>query len=97
MPQKLITAPTPKKGQVWVSNDKRDSNPQYMMIVGFDTNPRGGSGGLPPAGAQYARLAPCGANGVVIPGTRIRRIRVDRLRPTANGYRTVSGPGVDGE
>lgn len=79
------TTPTPAVGQVWQDNDPRAEG-RYLRIVDID--------------ASRATARPVtydSTTGVVadLPGTRPSRIRLDRFRPTSNGYRYVGQDGDD--
>lgn len=85
----MITAPAVEVGQVWADNDKRlkeDYRERSVRVLELveSTDPFGH------AKIRKARV-------VDIDTGRVSLIRVDRFRPTATGYRFVSGPAVEVE
>ncbi|MFF5473378.1 DUF6354 family protein [Streptomyces achromogenes] len=74
----MTDTPTPAPGQIWQDNDKRAYGRQLRIIEIDNTH------------AICELYTPRDGGGFTRPGRRTR-IRLDRLRPTATGYRYISG------
>ena len=75
----MTQTPAPAVGQIWQDNDKRADN-RLIWIERTDTT------------HAHVRQVALTADGkpVPLPGVRRTRIRLDRFRPTATGYRYIA-------
>lgn len=80
-----------KPGQVWADMDKRSAG-RHVRIVAVEEEQPTVAGNMPiPARALVEEVALNAESGVVTPLRRARqtRIRLDRFRPNATGYRLI--------
>ena len=75
--------PAPAVGQLWADNDRRAPE-RYLLIAELSSTH---------AAVRQAAYSPETGVAAVLPGARLTRIRLDRLRPTSTGYRYVTSPG----
>lgn len=84
----MTTDITVKPGQIWADNDPRGYG-REVRVIEIVRRHTGGNGAHYPAGVEHAvveQVDPRGGSGK--PGRR-STIRLDRFRPTANGYRLI--------
>jgi hypothetical protein len=91
-----VTVPDQPKvrvGQIWQSCDPRSRGRQVRIIEVTPLCYFGGNGTYYPQGERFARVERYDPRGGynTRPGRR-STIRLDRFRPTANGYRLVRQP-----
>lgn len=88
----MSATPDVRVGQVWADNDKRSAG-RHVKVIAIEPARGGAAGDRRPVPGR-AQVALCRGDGTLIrtgqfDNLTVTRIKLDRFRPTSNGYRLV--------